>query len=574
MNIYYNYDCLNNRFDAPFCTDVNLDIQTFIPFKISNNTAWCNYHRQWENIFINHYGGNNSNSVLYFSCGNPIYNHLGHNKKFNLNSFVIEIDKQNCIFIIKQKWSYDEAFNDTEYHIKHVYAKCFDFKNGKIFYPSGFNLEKIPDFIEKQMDKILVSFCKQLYGVEIKRNNASLIDFVKYPTCPNFNILIPFIDNGKKFDFRNRLNLFKDFCSYMKIKETKKLRKSFMKNPKTLLIYAMCYQIGFTDSNVIQTITANESFLEKYTTGLIYLRFSMARKEVYFMNTYFSYLTSYNCNMIDSLRLWVQNALTDKTQAIVAKRFLKFMLEEEKDIIKDCGEYYLRNARTFPVPFHERILQEGFTREVHDQEMHLYRTVNPSEKLPIQYSDVEQELETVIFKSEISNSRSSSNSFSKKNNNTSVMENGQMGEELKNLVSDEVEQAEVNDFKQELNMPELKSSFDIARKFKHSDDSYNNFYFVLPKDTDELYEISENMRNCVGYLYRDSAINKKCTIVVMMHNNKFTACIELHPIDELRYQIVQLKGPLNQTVRDENLQAVILWTKKNASLKEYVPTYI
>lgn len=571
MNIYYNYDCLNNRFDPPFCSNTNLDIQTFIPFKALSNIAWCNYHRQWENIFVNNYGVNGSNSALYFSCGNPIYNHLGHNKKFNLNSFVIEIDDQNLTFIIKQKWSYDEIQDNTEYHIKYVYAKCFDFKNGKIFYPAGYDLKKIPNFIEKQLDSILLNYCKQLYGIEIKRNNAPILDFVRYPTCPNFNGLVPFIDNGKKYDFRNRINLFKDFCSYMKIKETKKLRKAFMKEPKTLLVYAMCYQIGFTDSNAIQFITSNDEFLEKFTGGRMGLRFSMARREVYFYGTFFSYLNAYNCNLIDSLRLWVQNALTDKSQIIVAKRFMKFMLEEETDIIKDCGEYYLRNARNFPVPFHERILQEGFTREVHDQEMHLYKSSNPNERIDIQYSEAERELETVISASEISGSKKAVNQFKKTKAAASVMENGQMGDELKNLVNDEQNQAEVNDFKQELNMPELESSFDIARKLKKDDISYNDFYFILPKDTDELFEISENMRNCVGYLYRDKAVNKKCTIAVMMHKNKFAACIELHTHDDLRYEIVQLKGPMNRSVIDEDLKAVVLWTQKNVSLKEYKP---
>lgn len=87
---------------------------------------------------------------------------------------------------------------------------------------------------------------------------------------------------------------------------------------------------------------------------------------------------------------------------------------------------------------------------------------------------------------------------------------------------------------------------------------YDGIQFLLPKTTDDLIDAGEKLHNCVGRLYRTNAYQKKCTIVLMKHNNKLTGCIEIQG-----KKIIQAYGPCNQTFRKAEQVAFDHWKQNN-----------
>ena len=88
-------------------------------------------------------------------------------------------------------------------------------------------------------------------------------------------------------------------------------------------------------------------------------------------------------------------------------------------------------------------------------------------------------------------------------------------------------------------------------------DSYGNIYeFILPLDTNELYDLGEAMHNCVGTLYRNAALKRLSIIVGMKLNGKYQACIEIKTKDK---EITQALGPCNRNLPAEIRNIIRKW---------------
>lgn len=89
---------------------------------------------------------------------------------------------------------------------------------------------------------------------------------------------------------------------------------------------------------------------------------------------------------------------------------------------------------------------------------------------------------------------------------------------------------------------------------------YKNLVFELPKTTDDLYTISDKMRNCVGFLYRERVLSKSCLIVTAADKKtrKKVACIEI-----VRWEVTQALASSNRRIDIEYVPQIQYWMKKN-----------
>ncbi|MBR4628848.1 MAG: PcfJ domain-containing protein [Treponema sp.] len=589
MNVCtYNFDSSVGKYAKSFIGISGA--QKLVPFNNATKKGWCVFHRRWEIVTIG------ADSNCYFSCGIQVPSSLALDKKWNNNNFSLFVDKENLVLTIAERHSYIDVHENEIYQINKVNSRIFDMKFGKSYYLRNYRLNSIPAEMLPKVKKILSSFCNGLYGRSLQSADFNIENFLRYPSCPNFTLIGPFVDNIEKFQFRNDINLFNDFCLLMRIRSSKALRKNFQKNPNTLFLHAMAQLINFTDANAIKLFVNDKTIRERFLqTKKYHLRFSIFRRAVYVNNTFYQVnaLGNYKFNMIDGLRLWVQNALTNQSEIVVVKRLIGFLKNTAMDIVKDAVEVYDKNARDLPVAFHERILREGFTRQMHDQLMQYFGVDDFDDGLDgfwgeggthksnveIKYDkDIErfEEIiktdyyiegkydEAAIAKNRLMMKRAEENRSAAMNGanivlNESDSENRDLNTEFSQ--DENTENVEVADLEQKLVMPEIDEKFQIGKNIRKRAGK-TDACFVLPRSTDELYEISTNMRNCVGYLYRDKVLSGNCVIMVLIVNNKFKGCFEIvQNKKEYYYEIVQASGPGNKTLKSVYESAIKEWMK-------------
>ena len=548
--------------------------QFLIPFNNDSKRGWCDFHKKWEFITIA------PDNTMYFSCGLQVPSFIGLNKQWNLNQYEFFVDTDNFLIRVNERWSWIDVYQNQIYSTQKVYSKIIDFRIGSLSHPKNFDLKVFPPDINSKLLKISLKLCKVKYGVDLHVENVNFIDFVKFPPCPEFNLLTKKIDNIKNINFRADINLFSDFCQLVQVKINKSLRKDFHKNPLSLLLHAMAQHIGFKNSDAIKTFVSDPDIYDIFIEH-DRLRFSIKKRTIY-------YASDSDQHFLNGLRLWVQNARTDKSDNIIVKRMIKFIKETNINIISDGLQVYYYNARNLPVAFHERILKEGITRQMHDQLIQLFGRDNdimghgftsnaqkvkntkieydkdilkfedfiefiPDETIKMDYESI-KENRLMMLKAEKAMTNNLTTS-----DETLVTDDGE--ENIEN--PEEIEDLFVYEkIKSENNT--ISCSFNLGKEImKKGKPEY--YFFILPKDTDELYEISTHMRNCVGYLYRDKCLSKESIIVVLIKDGKMKACIEIQkdPKD-FHYYIRQALGPANAPINRIYYSAIEEWKNKHS----------
>ncbi len=85
------------------------------------------------------------------------------------------------------------------------------------------------------------------------------------------------------------------------------------------------------------------------------------------------------------------------------------------------------------------------------------------------------------------------------------------------------------------------------------------YEFILPKDTNELYDLGSQMHNCVGHAYRRKALERQSIIVGVKENGFYSACLEINP----RFnRIVQARGVCNANLTCGMKLIVAKWAKE------------
>ena len=86
----------------------------------------------------------------------------------------------------------------------------------------------------------------------------------------------------------------------------------------------------------------------------------------------------------------------------------------------------------------------------------------------------------------------------------------------------------------------------------------SGYTFSLPKDTDELLQLGEEMEICVG-IYGEDAYHKRCTIVMMKKDEKPVVCIELDEENNME----QAKLARNKKPKGEIAQIIKNWAEEH-----------
>ena len=585
MNVCtYNFNPAVGKYSIPVIGYSG--VQRLIPFNNTSKKGWCPFHKRWEVVTVN--GGG-----YVFACGNPVPATLGLDKQWNNNSFSLYLDKDNLMLTLAERFSWIDVHDGEPYQTNKVNLLIFDICGGKTYTLKNCKLKRIPDELREKIGRVLSSMVEPLFGKALDVGEYDLKDFLKFPTCPNFSRLAPFVDDVQNYQFRKDMNLFKDFCAVMHIRETKSLRKDFSKDPLSILFHAMAQAINFTDANAIKIFVGDAGIRNLLAKRL---RFSIVRKSVYLNGTFYELRGhgNFRFNMIDGLRLWVQNALTNKSETVVMKRLIRFLKDTDFDVVKDAVSVYDNNARNLPVAFHERILKEGFTSQMHDQLMRFFdvgddfaggytrneaRVVNKK----IEYSPEILRFEDIfrvdsdgfsfdtISSEDMRLNRLMMDEAQKKSGNAEkvarivLADSGlDASRERSELTSDDDNAPvfDTPDLNQKLVQPEINPKFTIGSELRKRG-TVNDMYFVLPRDTDEMYDISANMRNCVGYLYRDKVLEGSAVIVVMIAKNKLVACFEIRRNSKTYvYEIVQAKGPGNRNVKKCYMGVITEWMNR------------
>ena len=576
MIVRYSYKYNPLKQDLENAT-ISLTPQVLIPFDNKTKRGWCDFHKRWELITIT------PDNNMFFSCGLKLPSNIGLNKNWNKNQYEFIIDTDNFLIRVNERWFWIDVYENQIFTTQKVYSKIIDFNNGIMSHPRDYDLKDIPPDINNKIMHVTLGLCKRKFGIDLHAENASIKDFIKYPGCPEFNQIEKKVDNVKSFNFRADLNLFKDFCNLVQLKETKRLRKDFHKKPETILLHALCQYIGFTNSDAIKTLVSDETMYKIFIEDNR-LRFSIKNRSIY-LDLY------HGKNVLNGLRLWVQNARTDKSEAVIVKRMIKFFKETEPNVIFDALGVYNRNARNLPVAFHERILKEGFTNQMHDQLLLYFGEDNDdnrrgyrsnAEKVTNQEIEYDEDvLKFEDFIDSIPELKIKKDYESIKQNRLMMLKaekmktnNSNIQDADETLVSDdgddvntENEIEPVEDMfeyeKVENESHPSEADFNLGKKIlaRGPEDA---FFFALPKNTDELYEISTNMRNCVGYLYRNKVLSKTSIIVVLIIHNKMKACMEIkQDYKTYHYKIVQALGPGNAAINRKYFTAIEEWKKRH-----------
>ena len=86
------------------------------------------------------------------------------------------------------------------------------------------------------------------------------------------------------------------------------------------------------------------------------------------------------------------------------------------------------------------------------------------------------------------------------------------------------------------------------------------YKFCLPEDTKRLVDIGSYMNICVGHLYPDKAVNKKCTIVYAKKDEEYELCIELSKHNN-RFRLIQKSAFNNQEPCGNNMAIFKQWCR-------------
>lgn len=86
-----------------------------------------------------------------------------------------------------------------------------------------------------------------------------------------------------------------------------------------------------------------------------------------------------------------------------------------------------------------------------------------------------------------------------------------------------------------------------------------NYHFLIPNDTATLRKIGAQMSICVGHLYSNKAVEKRCTIVYALKNEKYQLCMELQKKEDNTFHLVQVSAFSNHKPKGQDLEAFKKW---------------
>lgn len=469
-----------------------------------SNVAWCDFHSRWETFSKNEHG------ITTFQCGYSTYKPTLHAYEKKLSSIMFTINMDSLMLDVSFRtsmpyFSHSKKVVSKTSEVSHFNlatgTTSIEHNNGKeIFFSEDLELEKVPEEIQNSIQNTLSLMSKKIYGVPCKNT---------YKLC----------QNG-----------FKHFVKYPSCPPIANVKPCFREkvNRKSLHSFEdLCALYGIKPGKKFRKM-----FLDNPSTFLVNVFLScIGFKDSNVFNKYYNnaalirfleehlscvptlpqmiLLFNDNKNML-ALHKWYENASKTKNDSVCANHLIEPILDGRTttQTMTDAFYMYVDKYDRLPEPLKKRIIKEGFTTDVHDrmcEALNRNRRDRSNRKVneEITYTEDELSLEHKVTKTE---------------------KDPQTGEEVEKIL-------------------------------------YN---FELPKDTDDLYLISDKMRNCVGYAYRDKVLDKHCLIITLEDKplHKGVACMEVISSNGKKFdEIRQALGPCNRRIENKYIPVIQHWMK-------------
>ena len=192
---------------------------------------------------------------------------------------------------------------------------------------------------------------------------SHLIAFCESPLDPNVCILRDALGNEayRHILERGRCDCFKSLCEYFKIKKPPpSLRKAYIVNPESFLVYVYLRQCGFHDINIIRRFFYRE---EVFGYKLLDFRYH-ALTNMFTLKGIGNYdLANFQRFCLWLLRYRSEKAIASRVLRWCNERFttaasdtLRMFAEAQLDVDEEQIDYIIRR----------KLLNEGLTNEVHD----------------------------------------------------------------------------------------------------------------------------------------------------------------------------------------------------------------
>ena len=478
------------------CSKDDIFFPLFIPFSLQQNKAWCPTHKQWETC--------NKNSIgkIYFQCGIPLQSPLVPINKWTLSKIeVIPIFTRNSVKI-RADFIYtwlDGTARRYNYAYK-ILNLCM--KTGSIVpYESDEWLENysidFPASVTNDIQEYLSKYAEKLLGKKIKNSSQKTgIDALNdFVICPACPQLA---------DLQNFLG-----TEYNSIIDRKNL------NP----YQEVCNYIHIKPFKRMRRIFDNNPLALPIYGVLKYWGFSDVNVITPFLedtelcNTYFQNIKYDN----KTKRIVV----VDRT---VYSSFFYFRNDFANDAVtiinRWCTESLTIQSEKLTMNKLMKAMKDGYHTFFDAAQMYYSRGTAIPDTL-------KKRIKKECFSREI---------------HDALVE--AFPKTYKAPVNNEV-------------IPYLDKDKILNAVLK--DNQNTNYEFILPVDTNALYDLGTKMHNCVGLAYRQKALSRKSLIVGVKENGVYRACIE---INTMLGTIVQALGICNKPLSPHMEIMIKKWSRE------------
>lgn len=241
--------------------------------------------------------------------------------------------------------------------------------------------------IAREKFKFRPSFLGDAHGLN------HLIAFCESPLDPNICILKDVLgkDAYRYVLEQGRCNCFLTLCHFFRINNPPpSLRKAYITNPESILVYVYLYKCGFRDINIIRRFFYREELLGY---RLLNFRYNAINGE-------FSSKNIYNNDLKNFQRfcLWL---LRYRTEKAIAPRVLRWCNERLTTAASDTLRMFVaaqldENDTLIDNTVRRQLLSDGLTREVHDTLVEEIFAVRP-DIIPPHFYNHEMNYSNVVY---------------------------------------------------------------------------------------------------------------------------------------------------------------------------------
>ena len=492
--MFYTYDYQSQNW---LCLKQDVYQPLFIPFLPSSKMGWCSVHKKWEPCIRTDKG------KLYFLCGKPIRSQFATIEKWTISSVETEINDLRELVRLKVNLVYTTLEDGSKRYYYEYKIFSFFMKTGAVVsYESSEALKKVninlPATVTKDLQAKLMLYAKKNFGTGYSNSSPksgieALSDYVTCPACPQMSDLRHFLGNAfTRIVDRKSQNPYQAVCNAIHVKPFKRMRRIFDKNPLALPLYAVLKSWGFRDVNVMTKFLEDDELCKTYFRDIEYD--------------------------------WKSKRIVAKDESHTGRLFYA-LRDEAKDIItivsRWAAESLMIQNEKITMNHLIKAMKDGYHNFFDAAQMYYSRGVAIPEALR---DRIRKECFTQAVHDELV--RVFPDTFG-------LWDDGPKGNvEIPYLQSDKILETEITDV--------------YGRPYK----------FILPKDTDELYNLGQVMHNCVGYCYKKATIKRNSIIVGLANEQMFIACIQ---IETDSMSIVQAKGICNSKLSMDIRQLIIKW---------------